>query len=269
MRDAGKVGFDRGMDFSRLLRCLEDDFALFLAAVVRTDPSVRVPSCPDWTVGDLTRHVAKVYLHKAECIRLRAFPEEWPPGGLDPDPVTALENTYAVLTGQFSAHAAADPAATWYEPDQTVGFWIRRMAQETVIHRVDAELAAGRPVSQIPDDLALDGIDEVLKLFVGYGSTRWPDDFGDLLDAPDERPVSVSAGARTWTLTAAARTDDEPARVNVEDATAYPNGEALVSGEAAPLLLWLWNRGPDASVRVSGDAALLSQFHALRTAATQ
>jgi hypothetical protein len=36
------------------------------------------------------------------------------------------------------------------------------MAQETVIHRADAELAAGAPVAVIPGDLAADGIDELL-----------------------------------------------------------------------------------------------------------
>jgi hypothetical protein len=40
------------------------------------------------------------------------------------------------------------------------------MAQETVIHRVDAELAAGAPVAVIPGDLAADGIDELLAAFV-------------------------------------------------------------------------------------------------------
>ncbi|WP_405145965.1 maleylpyruvate isomerase family mycothiol-dependent enzyme [Sphaerisporangium sp. NBC_01403] len=257
------------MDFSRLLSCLDDDFALLRAAVAGTDPSARVPSCPDWSVGELARHVAEVYLHKAECIRLGAFPEEWPPGVLDPDPVTSLDRTYAMLTGQFSAHSPADHAATWHEPDQTVGFWIRRMAQETVIHRIDAELAAGRPVSPVPDDLAFDGIDEVLKLFVGYGSTSWLDDFGTLLDAPDERPLSISTSHHAWTLTAIAGKGAQPGHVDVKDAATGFEGDALVSGDAVPLLLWLWNRGDDASVRVSGDDALLKQFHALRTAATQ
>ncbi|GII29914.1 maleylpyruvate isomerase N-terminal domain-containing protein [Planotetraspora mira] len=257
------------MDFSRLLSCLEDDFALLRTAVVSADPSARVPSCPDWSAGDLARHVAEVYLHKAECIRLGAFPEEWPPGVLDSDPVTSLDRAHAVLSGQFSAHSPADPAATWHEPDQTVGFWIRRMAQETVIHRIDAELAAGRPVSPIPDDLALDGVDEVLKLFLGYGSTRWLDDFGTLLDDPDERPVTVSTSHHAWTLTAVAGEGAQPGHVDVKDAATGFDGEALVSGDAAPLLRWLWNRDDDASVRISGDAALLKQFHALRTAATQ
>ncbi|MEZ0072725.1 hypothetical protein [Planotetraspora sp. GP83] len=111
-------------------------------------------------------------------------------------------------------------------------------------------------------------IDEVLRLFVGYGSARWLDDFGTLLDAPDERPVSVSTNHHAWTLTAVASHGAQPGHVNVDAATGF-DGDAKVSGDPVALLLWLWNRGDDASIRISGDAALLKQFHALLTAATQ
>jgi uncharacterized protein (TIGR03083 family) len=257
------AGSMSGMDFSRLLSRLDDDFNLLRATVAATDLAAPVPSCPDWTVADLAGHVAAVYLHKAECIRLGAFPDPWPPETVGPDPVTALDESYAAMTAQFAAHSPADHSATWYDPDQTVGFWIRRMAQETVIHRADAEVAAGHAVSPIAPDLAVDGVDEVLKLFLGYGSTVWKDDFGALLDTPDTRPVSVSTGHHAWTLTAAS------SGVEIGDAATGFGGDALVSGEAAPLLLWLWNRAGDDAVRLSGDPELLHQFHALRTAATQ
>ena len=61
------------------------------------------------------------------------------------------------LRAEFRAREPGAPAPTWFGPDQTVGFWIRRMAQETVIHRIDAELAAGLPVTPVPGDLAADG----------------------------------------------------------------------------------------------------------------
>ncbi|MFB9247065.1 maleylpyruvate isomerase family mycothiol-dependent enzyme [Sphaerisporangium melleum] len=250
------------MDSSRLIECLTDNFSLLRSAAVAAGPEAQVPSCPDWTVADLTRHVAQVYLHKIECIRLGAFPDDWPEE-IPADPLTALDRYYGRLIETFTAHTPADPAATWYEPDQTVGFWIRRMTQETVIHRVDAELAAGGAVSPIPADLALDGVDEMLKLFVGYGSSHWKDDFGTLLDSPDPRPVSVSSSHHAWTLRA------NPGEVEVQDAQTGFDGDALVSGEPGPLLLWLWNRGGADAVRLSGDQALLDQFQALRTAATQ
>ncbi len=133
--------------------------------------SAAVPSCPGWTVADLTRHVAEVYLHKNLAMREGAEPEPWPPKELaHEEPLALLDRAYAGLLGEFAARKPADPAGSWYTPGQTVGFWIRRMAQETVIHRIDAELGTGQPVAPVPSDLAVDGIDELLKVFVAYTS---------------------------------------------------------------------------------------------------
>ena len=44
--------------------------------------------------------------------------------------------------------------------------WARRQAHETAIHRVDAQLAAGIPVTACAPAFAADGIDELLVLFV-------------------------------------------------------------------------------------------------------
>ena len=58
-------------------------------------------------------------------------------------------------------------------------FWARRMALEIAVHRYDGELAHG-DATAIPDDLALDGIDEMLKVFLA----------GDCVDrtTPDRAP---------------------------------------------------------------------------------
>ena len=55
------------------------------------------------------------------------------------------------------------------------------MAQETVIHRIDAELGTGRPVAPVPVDLAVDGIDELFKVFVAYSVAGSDDYFADVL----------------------------------------------------------------------------------------
>ena len=74
--------------------------------------------------------------------------QSWPPPGLDDEaPLPLLARAYGELMAEFSQRAPTDPTPTWYDPDQTVAFWIRRMAQETVIHRIDAEQAAGLPVT--------------------------------------------------------------------------------------------------------------------------
>jgi hypothetical protein len=154
------------------------------------------------------------------------------------------------------------PAGTWYEHDQTVGFWIRRMAQETVIHRVDAELAAGQPVAPIPDDLALDGIDEVLALFLSYQSRKWHDYFAARLPDAAET-VLVTAGDRGWMT----RMDADG--VSVEPASPTADARATVGGTPQEVLLWLWRRTADDAVQRSGDEAVLGRLRQLLETATQ
>jgi hypothetical protein len=86
-----------GMEFPRFLDCLATDFAR-LRAVVPTNFTAAVPSCPGWTVADLTRHVGEVYLHKTLAIREGAEPEPWPPKEIaEQDPLALLDRAYAGL----------------------------------------------------------------------------------------------------------------------------------------------------------------------------
>ena len=79
------------MENSRFLECLAADYARTRAvAPGHLDPLV--PSCPEWTVGNLVQHVGTVYLHKVATMRDGAFPAEWPPPGLnDEEPVALLD----------------------------------------------------------------------------------------------------------------------------------------------------------------------------------
>src|SRR4029078_11382856 len=68
---------------------------------------------------------------------------------------------------------AADPAEeawTW-SSEQTVGFTFRRQAHEALIHRLDAEQAAGQG-SPLDPELPADGVDEVLDVMDG-GAAPW------------------------------------------------------------------------------------------------
>jgi uncharacterized protein (TIGR03083 family) len=250
------------MDTRRLHDRLGEDYRLLRAAVDKADPAARVPSCPDWTAADLTLHVANVYQHKADCMREGAIPANW--AGLpDGHPPTLLDDAYQALQRQFGAHTPDAYAPTWHDGDQTVGFWIRRMAQETMIHRVDAELTADLPVSPIPDDVATDGVDELLKLFLANGSIRWRQYLGDLLTAPDERPIRVTTTTgRSWLIRA------RPGELEATDCTPDAYADLIVSASPARLILWLWNRVPDPAVTLTGDPDLLDQFRAHRVALT-
>jgi uncharacterized protein (TIGR03083 family) len=243
----------------RYLECLAVD-AAGLRHAASLDLTAPVPTCPEWTADDLVRHTAEVYLHKVECMRRKAFPTEWPPDFSDEEPLALFDRAYDDLVAEFDARDPAEKVATWYEPDQTVGFWIRRMAQETVIHRVDAELACKEPRRPIPADLAVDGVDEVLVCFLEYATTNWPGEFQQLEEC-DGRAVRVSAGGRSWS----AKLTTAGVVVSESDTDAA----ASVFGEPDAVLLWLWRRGGDETVQRDGDVSLIATLRELLFTATQ
>ena len=242
------------MESKRLLECLDADFHRMREVVAGADLTAMVPSCPEWTVADLARHVGAVYLHKVECMRLGTHPAEWPPPGLNSeDPVALLDRAYPALAAEFAARAPESHSFTWYEPDQTVGFWIRRMAQETVIHRVDAELGAGVEPASIPSDLAHDGIDEFLVAFVAFGAAAYPEEYSTLLAESDGRAVRLSTPDVAWLVRLTV------AGIEVAHGEA-DNAAATVHGDPADLLLWVWGRVGDASVTIAGDSEAVTDL---------
>ena len=225
-----------------------------LVAVAANDPTAAIPSCPGWTMHDLVTHIARVYEHKIACTELGHEPDPWPPPEwpTDRDDLVWLADAHARLLAMFAAHGPTDPSATWWPSDQTVGFWARRMAQETAVHRVDAELAVGEP-TPVDAALALDGIDEVLTIMLA----------GDWSEAPDAstgQRVAIDAGDRRWVVTL------EPTAVEV--VAGAEDSDATIGGDPSDLLLWLWGRAADDRVSRTSDedAALL---RARLTLATQ
>jgi predicted lipid carrier protein YhbT len=104
------------------------------------------------------------------------------------------------------------------------------MAQETVVHRVDAQQAVGAPVTPVAADLAVDGIDEVFSVFVpALGADRSPG---------DDRTVHLHAtdADGEWTIRFATG--------EVVVTTGHDKADAAVRGPAGELLLWLWGRRP-------------------------
>ncbi len=239
------------MDDSEFLDCLSSDYGRLRDAAAAAEPTVPVPGCPGWTMADLVSHVAVVYLHKATIMRTGQVPEPWPPEVAGEPLLPLLGRAYGELMAEFGQRAPADPTPTWYDPDQTVAFWIRRMAQETVIHRIDAEQAAGLPVTPARDDLAVDGVDEVLRRFLAYDSVTWPDEFsqmkgGHLAGEGNLDTITVTAGQAAWTVR------PSPREVVVADG-ASADSRVAIQAAPDPMLRWCWGRAGDDAVRVTGD----------------
>jgi uncharacterized protein (TIGR03083 family) len=242
------------MDYDTYVRHVGDD-GRRLIAVSAGALEADVPSCPGWTARDVVTHVAQVYEHKIRCTELGVAPDPWPPDWpAGRDPIEWLTDAHDRLLEMFARSGPTTPSATWWPPDQTVGFWARRMAQETAVHRVDVELAADTP-SPVDPALAVDGVDEVLRLMLA----------GDWSDEPDPRAtgqrVAVSTGGAAWIVTI----DREAVEVAEGDGT----HDAAVVGEPSDVLLWLWGRAPDDRVTREGDVGAIATMRDRLVLATQ
>jgi uncharacterized protein (TIGR03083 family) len=248
------------MQHSRFLECLAADFTR-MRAVVPAGLGADVPTCPGWTVADLTHHLGQVYVSKTLAMIAREGPEPRTPEELaDEEPLALLDRAYAGLVEEFATREPGDPAASWYAPDRTVGFCARRMAQETVIHRIDAELGTGQPVAPVPDDLAVDGIDELLKVFVAYSVAEWGEFFTGVLAGSPGRSYAVRTDGAAWRL----RTG--PGLFTVEDGDGP--ADVTVSGPPASVLRWVWNRGDD-GVTVDGAPEAVGELRRCIVTATR
>ena len=133
---------------------------------------------------------------------------------------------------------------------ELVRFWLRRQLHETTIHRWDVEAAAGAP-APIPVDVATDGIDEYLDVFVRTRGKQ-------TLSAPLR--LVATEERRSWTLTPAAK----PGRLVVDPAD-ETDVRATIEAPAEQLLLYLWGRLPfeEAGLSVSGDAGVARSLRAV------
>ncbi|QIQ05024.1 maleylpyruvate isomerase family mycothiol-dependent enzyme [Streptomyces liangshanensis] len=140
-------------------------------ALTGADLSVTVPGCPDWTLGQLARHVGGAHRWVEMLVRTRAtadIPEEEAPGARGPDDAdpAALDAWLEEGARKTAAtlRAAGPDAEVWsWAWEHTAGFWARRMALETVVHRADAAMAAQVPY-EVEPLMAADTIDEWLRI---------------------------------------------------------------------------------------------------------
>lgn len=250
--------YPHALGFAAYRDNFDADYARF-REVAPAALAVPVPECGGWTGEDAVRHLAQVYLHKAESIRTGVMPGGgWPPAWLAERPaLEVLDECHAGLQAEFDGHNPSDAAATWFPEDQTVGFWIRRMAHETAVHRRDVESAAGS-VTGVDALLAVDGIDEVLALMLaGDWSTEV------IAEATGATVGIESAGCR-WEVTL------NPAEVLFRRAAAGAADEteaAIVFGGPGDVLLWLWGRAPLPGF--GGNADAVAELRARLALATQ
>ena len=196
-----------------------------------------VPSCPGWNLRALAAHLGGIHRWARSAL---TQPKPGRQSDDGPEPGVDLGAWFDEGARQLiDTLRHTDPAAscwTFGPPPRTAAFWFRRQANETAMHAWDAQRTIGGAATPFPPDLALDGVDEVVTMFVPRQIRR-----GRL--SPPTQAVELRAtdadGGLTWRL---GQDEREP--------------DAVLAARAETLLLLLWRRLriDTADVAISGDA---------------
>ena len=234
------------------LAALRSNSAALARAARAAGPDAAVPTCPGWTVADLLGHITNVHGWVTDIVEFEAKERPPRPDAVPPpagDDVTApfeanAERVFEVLSATGPGVEVWNWAARAPAP---VAFWQRRMAHETAIHRVDAELAAGKASPVEPAELAVDGIDEYLEMLIPW-----------VLERGRQRGFEATFHFHATDVSGEWQVSLGPGRIEVR----REHGKAAVAvrGPASDLELLLYNRRPADGLEVFGEADLLDRW---------
>lgn len=227
-----------------------------LARAARGDLARPVPYYPEWSVADLVAHTGGIHRWVLGIVRSRAMEPQRRQPYAERDPVRLLawfEDGVAALASELGAADAMEPVWSFAE-DHTVGFWQRRMAHETAVHRWDAQTAFGEP-EPFEGRLAATGIPESLAIHLARPVS------GTVVGGHGERvALRCDDGSGSWVVVLL------PDGVRVEEGDG--SADATVAG--APSDVWLFVMGrPPQGIRVLGDAGVVTHLErVIRSAPT-
>lgn len=253
------------IDYGRLLDVATHEGDQLIAAAYGAHPNALVPACPGLTLRETVRHVGSVYRAVMGWLRDGRRPVSWPQEPAPGQPVEEyLRDGLHELVAELAGHDPEEPCATWWPEHQSYGFWRRRMAHESTIHRTDVQSAAGVEISEIAEDVAMDGVDEVLHLWFGHRLRRLG------VSGMRQGSIVVRTGDRRW-LVRAGPPEAAAWRLDPESSD-HCGEEAATEVSASPMemYLWLWGRRPLTTVHVEGeDDDAVAQVWALLRLATK
>lgn len=235
-----------------------------LLGAVRDDVDAPVPSCPGWDARRLLAHVGRVHRQVAGILTTRA---QVPPADKPPSAGADVVGYYAESLAMVAdALAATEPGAdvwTWGTGGASgATWWARRVAYETLVHRADAELAAGRRptgptgpavgegAAVSGPELSADAVDEFFDVMLPRQWQRGA--MAGLSGTLHLHATDLDGAGGEWLVTL---TESAAGVQHV-----HAKGDAALRGPAHDLLLVLYNRLSADAVQAHGDEGLLARW---------
>lgn len=271
------------MDTPAFLNAVIDQTDTLAQWVDDEDPTLPVPTCPEWNLGDLVDHVGATQLMVTVLVgeRLtdpsRAF-EAYSPAPTDPAQWREWLTDRAAEATQ--AFADVDDSTPVWDPSGTdagVPFWSRRLFGESAVHLADAASALGTQYDLAPERAAAavddwldtvtsrgywDNVADFAEAMSGTGQTlrfRATDADGDWLARRQPDRILLERGANP----AQERGSSAPEFSPTTGESTGVAADVTVAGSALDLLLVISRRRPLDSAQslvIDGDRALLEHW---------
>ena len=240
------------MKITEHIDALQREGRLLAAAATRTELDAPIPTCPDWRMRDLVRHVGGVHRwatgyvgdRRTEVwdVDLDDIVGTWP---ADLDLIDWFREGHTRLVHTLASAPPDLDCFTFLAAPSPLAMWARRQAHETAMHRVDAE-SPGSTITKFHPAFAADGVDELLSCFI----TR-----------PRPRRAPKVSSPRSIHVHTTDTGDDWHIQIGLEDVVTSRHSspaDCTITAAAGDLYLFLWNRRSDAGISVDGDRDLLS-----------
>jgi uncharacterized protein (TIGR03083 family) len=249
--------------FPDLLRLIDDRSTAFRTAVAAA-PSldVQVPTCPQWTLFDLARHLGDGRRRWAAIVAAGPAagppdPSAWERAPAAPREREALLAWLAASTQELldALREAGPDRGCWTrwgdsQSPQTCVAVARHQVQEIAVHTYDAQVTVGAP-QPLPDEVALDGVEEFQFTCVAT-TVPWPHE-----PAVIDYHATEGRSWRLWFSGDGARI----VRLRTPGASPAPEAaDATARGTANELVLAFYGRIPVDSLKLDGDRRIFDQL---------
>jgi len=237
------------VDYSDHVTAVEREITAIAQSLRASPLDVRVPTCPEWTLADLTKHLGEFtgFWTHVLCEGTGRPKTPFP----DSPSASELAAWFEEVSGHLGTMLRATPPDTevwtWNKDDQSARFVGRRCANELAVHRFDAQTARGTP-DAIDARLAADGIEEIFLM----------------MEARVFLQPSGQASGETLHLHATDTGDEwlltlRPDGLDV--ARHHAKADLALRGAVSDLELVLYERPPLAGLEHLGDESVLQAWY--------